>query len=110
VTVTAPFGGARIFEVLCYEHTEPGIWRQRGMVYFTYSPFVRPGFVPRGDAIDLIREGEVLFTFGPAAAQERTGKQPGTSRANPQHGADRSQPFRPLTICRSAAAGSDGSC
>jgi hypothetical protein len=108
VTVTAPFGGARIFEVLCYEHTEPNIWRQRGMVYFTYSPLVRPEFVPHGDAIDLIREGDVLFTFGPAAAQERRGRQPGTSRANPPAGVDGGSPLLFASVAHRPAATQQG--
>jgi hypothetical protein len=82
VTVGGPFGGARIFEVFCYEHTEHDIWRERGMVFVTYSPIMRPQFIPHGDTVDLVHEGEVLFTFGSAGAQERRNRQPRVGRAN----------------------------
>jgi hypothetical protein len=100
VTVGGPFGGARIFEVFCYEHTEHDIWRERGMVFVTYSPIMRPQFVPHGDTVDLVHEGEVLFTFGSAGAQERRNRQPRVGRAN-----KRLEPTRLTPSVCSCAAG-----
>jgi hypothetical protein len=77
---TYPCSGPRIFNIYCFEKTEPDLWYLRAQFVFLHSPVMRAEFIPEGEFINIVHDGKKLFRVYSAAEQTRKGRAPVSGR------------------------------
>jgi hypothetical protein len=58
---THPYSGSSVFNAFCFEQLNPSLWRLRSELLFHQSNSMQLRFVPEGDVVNVLQDGQVVF-------------------------------------------------